>query len=198
VDGVSFTARAGEIFGLSGPNGAGKTTTIGCICVLFHVHRGPNRPMVVLVLLPRMLTFNVRAAGKRRDPPVGFEQSVPGTMVMFTLLVLFTSGAVSLPIVRGVEDTGSALGLGANQIEQADSALRVDACGRLVVYGSLAATLGMLLGNFGSIEGQVNDGRFAQTDELGESPISVLPNVCVTAVAALIVGYVLARTFRFQ
>jgi ABC-2 type transport system ATP-binding protein len=31
VDGVSFTAHPGEIFGLLGPNGAGKTTTIGCI-----------------------------------------------------------------------------------------------------------------------------------------------------------------------
>ncbi len=31
VDGVSFTARAGEIFGLLGPNGAGKTTTISCL-----------------------------------------------------------------------------------------------------------------------------------------------------------------------
>jgi ABC-2 type transport system ATP-binding protein len=31
VDGVSFTALPGDIFGLLGPNGAGKTTTIGCI-----------------------------------------------------------------------------------------------------------------------------------------------------------------------
>ena len=31
VDGVTFTANGGEIFGLLGPNGAGKTTTIGCI-----------------------------------------------------------------------------------------------------------------------------------------------------------------------
>jgi ABC-2 type transport system ATP-binding protein len=31
VDGVTFTARPGEIFGFLGPNGAGKTTTIGCI-----------------------------------------------------------------------------------------------------------------------------------------------------------------------
>jgi ABC-2 type transport system ATP-binding protein len=30
VRGVSFDARAGEIFGLLGPNGAGKTTTIEC------------------------------------------------------------------------------------------------------------------------------------------------------------------------
>jgi len=34
VDGVSFAAHGGEIFGLLGPNGAGKTTTIGCICGL--------------------------------------------------------------------------------------------------------------------------------------------------------------------
>lgn len=32
VDGVSFEARPGEIFGLLGPNGAGKTTTINMIC----------------------------------------------------------------------------------------------------------------------------------------------------------------------
>jgi len=31
VDGISFQARPGKIFGLLGPNGAGKSTTIGCI-----------------------------------------------------------------------------------------------------------------------------------------------------------------------
>ena len=31
VDGVTFTADAGKIFGLLGPNGAGKSTTISCI-----------------------------------------------------------------------------------------------------------------------------------------------------------------------
>lgn len=31
VDGVSFSVRAGEIFGLIGPNGAGKTTSMECI-----------------------------------------------------------------------------------------------------------------------------------------------------------------------
>ena len=34
VNGLSFTAQPGEIFGLLGPNGAGKTTTIGCIAGL--------------------------------------------------------------------------------------------------------------------------------------------------------------------
>src|ERR1700704_3295098 len=49
---------------------------------------------------PRMLTLDVHPAGKRVDPPSGFEQSVPGTMVMFTLLVLFTTGGVSLTMER--------------------------------------------------------------------------------------------------
>ena len=31
VDGISFEAQAGEIFGLLGPNGAGKTTTLECL-----------------------------------------------------------------------------------------------------------------------------------------------------------------------
>ncbi len=34
VDGISFEARPGEIFGLLGPNGAGKTTTLRCISTL--------------------------------------------------------------------------------------------------------------------------------------------------------------------
>src|SRR3954463_16301622 len=34
VDGVSFEARPGEIFGLLGPNGAGKTTTMRILCTV--------------------------------------------------------------------------------------------------------------------------------------------------------------------
>lgn len=40
VDEVSFSVRAGEIFGLLGPNGAGKTTTISCIAGLLKPDRG--------------------------------------------------------------------------------------------------------------------------------------------------------------
>jgi len=34
VDGISFSVKRGEIFGIVGPNGAGKTTTIECIAAM--------------------------------------------------------------------------------------------------------------------------------------------------------------------
>lgn len=43
VDGVSFTARPGEIFGLLGPNGAGKTTTMRILCTVLRPSGGTAR-----------------------------------------------------------------------------------------------------------------------------------------------------------
>ncbi len=40
VDGITFTAQPGKIFGLLGPNGAGKTTTISCISGLLKPSSG--------------------------------------------------------------------------------------------------------------------------------------------------------------
>ena len=40
VDGISFSARAGEIYGLLGPNGAGKTTTLSMIAGLLTPDSG--------------------------------------------------------------------------------------------------------------------------------------------------------------
>ena len=215
---------------------------------------------------PRMLTLDVHPAGKRVDPPSGFEQSVPGTMVMFTLLVLFTTGGVSLtiernqgilrrlassPMSRGavvLGKWGARMSLGVVQIAFAMIAGTVLFHVRwgpnlpmvvlvLLVYGSLAAALGMLLGNFGRTEGQVvGFGVLASnvfaglggcwwpieitplwTQKLalafptgwtmnalhklmnfGAPPASVLPHLCVTAVAALGAGYILSRSFRYQ
>ena len=45
VDGVTFTAQPGAIFGLLGPNGAGKSTTIGCISGLLQPTAGRIRVM---------------------------------------------------------------------------------------------------------------------------------------------------------
>ncbi len=43
VDGVSFTARDGEITGLLGPNGAGKTTTLRMLYTLMTPDQGAVR-----------------------------------------------------------------------------------------------------------------------------------------------------------
>ncbi|MBT8048296.1 MAG: ABC transporter permease [Xanthomonadales bacterium] len=49
---------------------------------------------------PRIWQLESGPAGNRREIPRGFEQSIPGIMVMFTLLVLLTSGASQLTIER--------------------------------------------------------------------------------------------------
>jgi ABC-2 type transport system permease protein len=49
---------------------------------------------------PHLIKLDVKSAGKRKDPPSGFEQAVPGTMVMFTMLVMFTVGASMLTVER--------------------------------------------------------------------------------------------------
>jgi ABC-2 type transport system ATP-binding protein len=43
VDGISFSVRAGEIFGFLGPNGAGKSTTIKILCTLLYPSAGHAR-----------------------------------------------------------------------------------------------------------------------------------------------------------
>ncbi len=44
----------------------------------------------------RPIAIDEHPAGARAEPPSGFEQAVPGTLVMFTMLVLLSSGAVLL------------------------------------------------------------------------------------------------------
>ena len=53
-----------------------------------------------LAAAPRRVTLDVSSAGRRHAPPTGFSQAIPGTMVMFTMLVLLTSGAVLLVVER--------------------------------------------------------------------------------------------------
>jgi ABC-2 type transport system permease protein len=131
---------------------------------------------------PHTLTLDVKPAGARLDPPRGFEQSVPGTMVMFTLLLLLTTGGVTLviereqgilrrlassPMSRGAVVLGklsSRLALGLIQIGFAMLAGSVlfgvrwgphpVALGAvLVAYAALTASLGMLLGTFARTPG---------------------------------------------
>lgn len=133
---------------------------------------------------PRTLTLAVESAGQRQVIPGGFQQAVPGIMVMFVLLVMFTMGGTTLylerihgllrrlastPMSRGAVVLGkwlSRLALGLVQIAFAMLAgrflFKVDWGPHLpavllilLAYAALAAAAGMLLGNFGKTERQV-------------------------------------------
>ena len=133
---------------------------------------------------PRTITLDVRSAGRRVEPPRGFEQAVPGTMVMFTMLVLFTSGAVTLTIERnqgllrrlasaplsrrsivlakflsrfilGLIQISFAMVTGALLFQVEWGPHLAAVISLLTVYAACAAMLGMLLGNLARTEGQV-------------------------------------------
>ncbi len=133
--------------------------------------------------MPRPLRVVVERAGAIQRIPSGFEQAVPGTMVMFTLLVLFTTGGVLLVIERNqgllrrlasspmsrssvvLGKWGARMSLGVIQIAFAMLTGTLlfhihwgpHLPALLVVlfcYGALGATLGILLGNFARTEGQ--------------------------------------------
>ena len=61
VDGISFAAAPGEIFGLLGPNGAGKSTTLNCVSGLLPPSSGR-----ILVLGKDIVT-----AGAEARAPLG-------------------------------------------------------------------------------------------------------------------------------
>jgi hypothetical protein len=132
---------------------------------------------------PRALTLDVKPAGKRRHVPTGFEQAIPGIMVMFAMLVMTSSGAVLLVIERNqgllrrlaytpihrrgvvIGKGGGKLALGVVQIELAMIAGTLlfkmnwgpdlpTVVLVLVVYGALTASLGLLLGSLARTEGQ--------------------------------------------
>ncbi|SHE31590.1 ABC transporter ATP-binding protein [Alkalibacter saccharofermentans] len=56
VDGLSFKAEQGQIFGLLGPNGAGKTTTLRCISTLIKPTEGEiNVEGIIVEANPEMV-----------------------------------------------------------------------------------------------------------------------------------------------
>ena len=82
VDGVSFSVRAREIFGILGPNGAGKTTTLECIETL--------RPLDAGTIL--LGGLNVRAQAQEVKRIIGVQlqsSSFFDKLSLAELLVLF-------------------------------------------------------------------------------------------------------------
>ena len=131
----------------------------------------------------RTLEVDVSVAGNLTKVPTGFQQAVPGTMVMFTLVVLLTSGASILigerksgallrlaaaPIPRGSVVLGKWLGnlmLGGIQVSFAvllgTFAFGVEwgpeplaLAAVLAVYAGMIAAIAILLGNLARSEGQ--------------------------------------------
>jgi len=71
--------------------------------VVAKVNAAENLSAADLVTLnekPRIWQLEVSSAGERKTIPSGFQQAVPGILVMFTLLVLLTSGGTMLVIER--------------------------------------------------------------------------------------------------
>ena len=92
---------------------------------------------------PRALTLEVAPAGERQRIPTGFEQAVPGIMVMFTLLVMLSSGAVLLVIERR---EGLLRRLAATPIPR--SSVVLGKWGGKLVVGLVQIVFVMLLGRF--------------------------------------------------
>jgi len=215
---------------------------------------------------PGGIAVHVTSSGKRKVPPIGFEQAVPGMLVMFTMLILLNAGGVTLlverrlgilrrlasaPISRGAvvaSKWGARFSLGLVQIVFAMITGTVlfkvhwgDHLGAVLLvlasYAAMIAVFGMLLGNYARIEGQVIGMGVILSNVLaalggcwwpieitppwaqkialvfptgwamnalhklmsfGAGPLAVLPNVAAFLAVALVGGYVLSRTFRFE
>jgi ABC-type Na+ efflux pump permease subunit len=132
---------------------------------------------------PRNVRLDVKPAGERKEIPTGFSQAIPGTMVMFTLLVLLTSAATllvverregllrrlaSAPVSRGGVVLGKWTGRMIFAVVQVGFAMlagsvlfRMDWGGSvamvavvMIAYCGFNAALGLVLGSLARTEGQ--------------------------------------------
>jgi ABC-type Na+ efflux pump permease subunit len=139
--------------------------------------------LAIVSAAPKPVRLEVKPAGQRRIVPTGFEQAVPGTMVMFTLTLLLTSGAALLIIERkdgllrrlasspldrrsvllgkwggrmllGLIQIGFAMAVGTALFHVRWGPNLPMLLVVLVFYGGLAALLGILLGSVARSEGQ--------------------------------------------
>jgi ABC-type Na+ efflux pump permease subunit len=141
----------------------------------------------------RMVQLEVRPAGERVIPPTGFEQSIPGTMVMFTLLVVFTSGSVLLVQER---NQGLLRRLASSPMSRGSVVLGKWA-GRMIlatieVTPEFMQKLALFLPTGWAMD------AMHKLVSFGRGPESVLPHIAVMSVAALVLGWVISRRFRFQ
>jgi len=134
--------------------------------------------------LPRVLSLRVEKAGQRRRIPSGFEQAIPGILVMFVLMNMLNSGAILLvgerergllrrlayaPIPRGavvLGKWGGRMALGAVQVALGlffgTVFFGMDWGANwpivivvLMAWGAFCASCGLLMGSLGRSQGQV-------------------------------------------
>jgi ABC-type multidrug transport system permease subunit len=93
--------------------------------------------------LPRSVSLVVESAGHRKRAPSGFEQAIPGTMVMFTMLVSLTTGAILLVIERrlGLLRRLAAAPLSRSTIVAGKWVARVALAALQIAFAMLAGTL---------------------------------------------------------
>jgi len=165
--------------------GRAAYTVLADLAALAAAGKQPTgEALAELEAMPRAVRVARESAGKSQQIPTGFSQAIPGTMVMFTLMAMLTSGAVTLvvernngllrrlasaPIARREIVWGKWTGrllLGLVQITFAVIAGKLlfkmdwgpDAPMLVLVlaaWGALCASLGLLLGNLARSEGQV-------------------------------------------
>ncbi len=159
-------------------------TVLADLIVSSELGRDPTpESFAALDSIPRALTLQVSLAGERRTIPTGFEQAIPGILVMFAMMIMMTTGAVLLvierqqgllrrlaytPISRTAIVWGKWLGkfsIGIVQIVFGMIAgtllFKMDwgdnllaVIGLMFVYASFTATLGIVLGSLARTEGQ--------------------------------------------
>ncbi len=118
-------------------------TLLADLVVLFESDEAVNREAFGrLSAVPRPITLAVTTGGQRQEIPTGFEQAIPGTMVLFTLLILLTTGSVTLFIER---EQGKLRRLAATPITRGSIAL--GKWGGKMVLGLVQIAFAMLAGS---------------------------------------------------
>ena len=155
--------------------------------MLVASQEGPLDPESIAAVAqePRPLSLRVERAGQRIEIPNGYEQTIPGTSVMFTMMILLTGGAIllvierqqgllrrlaSTPITRGQLVAGKWIGLLALACVQLSFALLAGwlffdmdwgphlgtVCLLLVSWAAFNASLAILLASIARSEAQMS------------------------------------------
>lgn len=76
-------------------------TVLADLIVCGHQDRPPDEATFDEIReMPRNISVDVQSAGRRQRIPTGFEQAVPGIMIMFSLIVVLTNTCSALVIER--------------------------------------------------------------------------------------------------